>query len=395
MFDSALVAKSLRIGICILIASTTGCASTDNAVAPAAAPAAAASPASSIQRAPWGNVEGKPVTLFTLSNAHGLVLRVSSYGAIITELHVPDREGRLADVVLGFDDLQSYQKHSPYFGATVGRVANRISGARFTLDGKEYALAANDGKNSLHGGRKGWDKVVWDAAAFDTPEGPVLQLSYSSKDGEEGFPGTVNARTTYTLTHENELKVEMEATTDRTTIVNMVQHTYWNLAGAETGSVLDQELQIDADQYTPVDSELRTQNGSIESVKGTPFDFTTPKAIARDLLTAGGDPKGFDTNWIVRGEPHTLRRVARLKDGKSGRVLTLMGDQPGVQFYSGNYLDGSLRGKQGAKYAQYAGLCLETQRFPNSINVPAWRAEVVLEPGQLYQSTMIHQFTTE
>ena len=388
MIDSALV---FWIGICTVIATSSSCASTESA----AAATASGARAPSIQRAAWGKVDGKPVTLFTLSNAHGLVLKVSSYGAIVTELHVPDRHGQLADVVLGFDDLESYRKQSPYFGATVGRVANRISGARFTLDGKEYALAANDGKNALHGGRKGWDKVVWDAAAFDTPEGPVVQLSYSSKDGEEGYPGTVNARTTYTLTQHDELKIEMEATTDRTTIVSMAHHTYWNLAGAASGTVLAHELQIEADEYTPVDSELRTQSGRIEPTAGTPFDFSAPKPIGRDLLAAGGDPKGFDTNWVVRGEPHTLRRVLRLMDPASGRVLTLSGDQPGVQFYSGNYLDGSLRGKGGASYAQYSGLCLETQKFPNSINVPAWRAEVVLEPGQLYQSTMIHQFTTE
>lgn len=380
------------IGLCTLIASTTGCASNASDVVPTTS--AAAKPVS-IQRAPWGTVDGKQVTLFTLTNKHGLELKVLSYGGIITELRVPDRHGKLDDIVLGFDDLESYREKTPYFGAVIGRIANRISGARFSLDGKEYQLAANDGQNSLHGGRKGWDKVVWDAAAFDTPAGPVVQLSYSSKDGEEGFPGTVNARNTYTLTHDNELKVEMEATTDRTTIVNMAHHTYWNLAGQASGTVLEQEMQIDADEYTPVDPVLKTQNGRVEPVAGTPFDFRASKPLGKDLKAAGGNPAGFDTNWVVRGEPHTLRHVLRAKDPKSGRVLTLQADQPGVQLYTGNFLDGTLRGKGGVSYPQYGAFCVETQKFPNSINVPAWRAEVVLEPGQVYVSTMIHTFTVE
>jgi aldose 1-epimerase len=382
------------IGLCTLIASTTGCASNATDVPPATSASAAAKPAS-IQRTPWGSVDGKQVTLFTLRNEHGLELKVLSYGGIITELRVPDRQGKLDDIVLGFDDLESYREKTPYFGAVIGRIANRISGARFTLDGKEYQLAANDGKNSLHGGRKGWDKVVWDAAAFDTPAGPVVQLSYVSKDGEEGFPGTVTARNTYTLTHQNELKIEMEATTDRTTIVNMAHHTYWNLAGQSSGTVLDQEMQIDADQYTPVDPALNTQNGSILPVAGTAFDFRTSKPLGRDLKAAGGNPQGFDTNWVVRGEPHALRHVLRVKDPKSGRVLTLQADQPGVQLYTGNFLDGTLRGKGGTSYPQYGAFCIETQKFPNSINVPAWRNEVVLEPGQVYVSTMIHSFSVE
>jgi aldose 1-epimerase len=383
---------TLLIGLCTVIASTPGCANKATDVTPTTS--AAVTPVS-IQRTPWGSVDGKQVTLFTLTNKHGLELKVLSYGGIITEFRVPDRNGKLDDIVLGFDDLESYREKTPYFGAVVGRIANRISGARFSLDGKEYQLAANDGKNSLHGGRKGWDKVVWDAAAFDTPAGPVVQLSYTSKDGEEGFPGTVNARNTYTLTHDNELKVEMEATTDRTTIVNMAHHTYWNLAGQASGTVVDQEMQIDADEYTPVDPELKTQNGRVEPVAGTPFDFRTTKPLGKDLKATGTDPLGFDTNWVVRGEPNALRRVLRAKDPKSGRVLTLQADQPGVQLYTGNYLDGSLSGKGGVHYPQYGAFCVETQKFPNAINVPAWRAQVVLEPGQVYVSTMIHTFSVE
>jgi len=349
----------------------------------------------SIRREAWGEVDGKPVTLFTLTNKSGLVLKVASYGGIITELHVPDRSGQLADIVLGFDDVASYVKGSPYFGAIIGRVANRISGAKFELDGATHQLAANNGNNSLHGGVKGWDKVVWDAVASDTPDGPSVQLSYTSKDGEEGFPGTVKAKNTYTLTNANELRVEMQAETDRRTVLNMAHHSYFNLAGHASGTVLEQVVRLNASQYTPNDPALHTVGGRVAPVAGTPFDFQIEKPIGKDLQAAGGDPIGFDSNWIVDGPPHALRDVARVKDPRSGRVLTLKGDQPGVQFYSGNYLDGTLLGKAGAKYPQYAGFCLETQRFPNAINVPAWRAQVILEPGQVYASQMIFGFTTE
>jgi len=335
------------------------------------------------------------VTLFTLTNKNGLLMKVATYGGIITELHVPDRSGKLADIVLGFDDLASYAKSSPYFGAVIGRVANRISGAQFDLDGTTYRLAANNGSNSLHGGVKGWDKAVWDAVAFDTPEGPAVQLSLTSEDGDEGFPGTVKAKNTYTLTDANELKIEMEAVTDRPTVVNMAHHSYWNLAGHDSGLVLDQVARLDASQYTPNDPSLHTVGGQVAPVAGTPFDFTSAKAIGRDLQAAGGDPVGFDSNWIVDGPPHQLREVARVTDPHSGRVLTLKGDQPGVQFYTGNYLDGTLTGKGGARYARHSAFCLETQLFPNSINIPAWRAEIILKPGQVYTSRMIHAFTTE
>ena len=374
------------------LAVSTSCAGGIVSPAPsAAAPARSAT----IEQKVWGEVDGKPVTLFTLTNEHGLVLKVASYGGVITELHVPDRTGKLADIVLGFDDLASYRKSSPYFGAIIGRVANRISGAQFQLEETSYRLAANNGNNSLHGGVKGWDKVVWDAVAVDTPEGPAVQLSYTSKDGEEGFPGTVQAKNTYTLTNANELKVEMHAVSDRLTVLNMAHHTYWNLAGHASGPVFEQVAKINAHRYTPTDPVLHTLGGEIAPVAGGAFDFTSAKPIGRDLQAAGGDPIGFDSNWIVDGSPHELRAVARVKDPHSGRVLTLTGDQPGVQFYTANYLDGTLVGKGGAKYAQYSAFCLETQRFPNAINVPAWRPQVILEPGQVYTSRMVHAFTTE
>ena len=330
--------------------------------------------------------------MFTLANAHGLKAKITNYGATLTALEVPDRNGKLADIVLGFDDLAGYEHGNAFFGATVGRVANRIRNATFSLAGKTYHLAANDPPHALHGGPKGFSKVVWDAQPVETSAGPSLELTYVSKDGEEGYPGTVTAKTTYTLTDANELKVEMVATTDRTTLVNLANHSYWNLAGHDAGPITDHELTLYADAYTPGDPMVPT--GVVKPVSGTPFDFRTPKAIGRDLQKAGGKPIGFDHNFIINGEPNTLRPVAKLRDPKSGRVLTLEANQPGLQFYSGNFLNGTLHGK-GVTYAQYTGLCLETQKFPNAINVPAWQSQVILEPGQTYRHVMIVRFGVE
>jgi aldose 1-epimerase len=345
-----------------------------------------------IQKAAFGKHEDKDVDVYTLTNKNGLVLKAITYGAAVTELSVPDRNGKLADVVLGFDTLEGYESGTAFFGATVGRVANRIRDAKFTLDGKAYTLAASDPPHHLHGGKKGWDKVVWSASPLDTPEGPSVVFTYVSKDGEEGYPGTVTARATYTLTHRNEFKVVMEATTDKPTLVNMAHHTYWNLGGFASGPILDHELTLFADSYTPGDPVVPT--GVVKPVKGTPFDFTFGKPIGRDLKDVGGKPVGYDHNFVVNGDPHAMRPVARLRDPKSGRVLTLEADQPGVQFYSGNFLDGTARGK-GTSYAQYTGLCLETQKFPNSINVPSWKNEVILRPGESYRHIMIHRFSAE
>jgi aldose 1-epimerase len=358
----------------------------------AAAPAAEPKKEKSITDAPYGKVGGTEVKLYTLKNKNGVVAKITNYGGIITELHVPDKAGKSADIVLGYDKLDDYVKATPYFGAVIGRVANRIKNAQFALDGKTYKLAANNAPHTLHGGKVGWDKVVWSAEALETDNGPALKLTYVSKDGEEGYPGTVTAHNTYTLTNGNELKVEMDATTDKTTIVSMAHHSYWNLAGHESGPITGQELTLFADQYTPGDP---VPDGKIKAVKGTPFDFTAPKLIGKDLKDAGGKPTGFDANWIVKGDPHTLRPVAKLKDPKSGRVLELSADQPGVQFYSGNFLDGSNKGKGGVVYQQYTGLCLESQKFPNSINVPAWKDEVILKPGVTYKHVMVHKFSAE
>jgi aldose 1-epimerase len=349
--------------------------------------------AASIAQAPFGHVDGKAVELFTLTNANGLVAKVMTYGGILTSLLVPDRTGTLADVVLGFDDLEGYVQGNPYFGATVGRVGNRIRDAKFHLGARSYTLAANNKPHHLHGGVKGWDKVVWTAEPKETPEGPALVLSYVSKDGEEGYPGTVNATCTYTLTNTNELRIEMRATTDATTLVNMVHHTYWNLGGEGSGPITEHRLTLHAEAYTPGDPMVPT--GKVAPVRGTPFDFTVSKPIGKDLLAAGGDPVGYDHNFVVTGPPGTLREVAKLEDPASGRVLTIEANQPGVQFYSGNFLDGKTVGKKGHAYAQHTGLCLETQKFPNAINVKAWRDQVILEPGQTYDHVMIHRFSTE
>lgn len=377
-----------------LVECAVGCwlltsACSPGASGPARNAAVAPARAAELQKEAYGDVAGQPVERYTLRNTHGIELRVISYGATLTELRVPDRAGQLADVVLGFDRLEEYVEHSPYFGATIGRVANRIAGARFELGGKQYPLAANNGPNHLHGGKKGWDKVVWSASPVASEDGVAVKLSYTSPDGEEGYPGSVTATTVYTLTNRDELEIEMSASTDAPTVINMANHTYWNLAGHASGAVTQQQLQLFAARYTPATDLI--PNGTIEEVQGTPFDFTQPKDIGRDLGATGLTPAGFDHNWVVDGEPHQLRPVARLSDPKSGRVLLLEANQPGVQFYTGNFL-GGVTGKGGANYPRYAGLCLETQAFPNSINVPAWREEVILDPGQTYQHRMRFHF---
>lgn len=355
---------------------------------------------------------------FVLQNGRGLRAKVSSYGGTILELHVPDRNGQTADVVLGLARIEDYERKSPYFGATVGRMANRVRDSRFVLDGKTYTLAANDPPHHLHGGVRGWDKVVWLADPSRGNTDSALTLTHTSPAGDEGYPGAVEASVTYRLTDTNELRVEMtaralgeegegggegqddgnasdgEATAAATaTIVNMVHHTYWNLGGHDSGTVLDHALSLAADEYTPGDPVVPT--GAVLPVRGTPFDFTSPKAIGRDLEAAKGHPLGYDHNFVVRGDARRPRPVARLEHPASGRVMVVEADQPGVQFYSGNFLDGTLIGKSGKPYVRHAGLCLETQSFPNAINVPAWKDQVILRAGQTYRHTMIHRFTTE
>ncbi len=338
----------------------------------------------------WGRIDGRQVKLYTLTNAGGLVLRTTNYVAIITELHLPDRDGRLADVVLGHDTLGGYIAGHPYFGALVGRCANRIAGARFSLDGRDYQLAKNNGPNHLHGGVKGFDKQVYDAAPALTPEGPSIRFSRTSPDGEENYPGNVTVSVAYTLTDSGALRIEFRAETDAPTVVNLAQHTYWNLAGHNSGDILGHELELAADRYTPVDATL-IPTGELAEVRGTPFDFTVAKLIGRDLAAAGGDPVGFDHNYALRGEPYAMKLVARVHEHGSGRAFELRCDRPGVQFYTGNFLDGNVAGKGGTPYRKHAGFCLETQNYPDSIHRTDWPS-VVLRPGRIYRHTMLFEF---
>lgn len=361
---------------------------------PASKKSAAAAPASkAIVKTSFGKSDGKDVHLYTLTNKNGLILKVTTYGGIVTELHVPDKHGKLGDVVLGFDNLDAYLKGHPHFGAIVGRIANRIKAAQFTLEGETYKLAANNGPDHLHGGVKAWDKVIWAAEPSETPMGPALKLSYTSPDKEEGYPGAVSATVTYTLTNNNEFRVDMTATTDKTTIVNMAHHSYWNLGGHDGGLITDHELWINADRFTPGTPII--PDGKIKPVAGTPFDFfKLTKTIGKDLKAIGNTPVGYDNNYVVNGEPNAMRIVARAKDPQSGRVMIIEADQPGVQFYTGNYMDGSTKGK-GMNHVQHSGFCLETQKFPNAINIPEWKDQVILAPGKTYTHHMSHKFSTE
>jgi len=351
-----------------------------------------------IAKQSFGDFDGKTVDLFTLTNSKGATVKITNYGSIVTELHVADREGDLADVVLGFDNIEGYLGKHPYFGAIVGRVANRIAKGRFSLDDKNYTLAVNNGPNHLHGGLRGFDKVLWDAEAHCTADGPALTLTYLSADGEEGYPGNLTATVVYTLTHANELKIEITAVTDAPTPVNLANHSYWNLAGHGSGDILGHELCLNADSYTPTDEWL-IPTGAFAPVEGTPFDFRTPKTIGADMGDVPGNPEmnnpgGFDTNFVLNGKTGALKLAARVVEPRSGRVMEVFTTEPGVQFYSGNFLDGSTVGKGGAVYERRNGFCLETQHFPDSINKPGWPS-VVLRPGKTYRHVVVYAFSTE
>ncbi len=342
-----------------------------------------------VQKSTFGKMpDGTAVDLYTLANANGLSAKVSTYGAIITELHVPDGEGALGDVVLGFDNLEQYLKGHPFFGATVGRVANRIAKGRFTLDGKTYALATNNGPNHLHGGLKGFDKKVWRA---EPQTGAAVRFTYTSPDGEEGYPGTLAAAVTMSLTDANELRLDYAATTDQPTPVNLTNHSYFNLAGE--GSALDHEMMIAADYFTPSDSTL-IPTGEISPVKGTPMDFTTPQPIGARFSQLQTTPVGYDHNYVLNAGGKVLGLAARVQERTSGRVMEVHTTQPGVQFYSANFLNGSLTGKRGIVYPQHCAFCLETQHFPDSVNQPTFPS-VILRPGQTYRQTTIYKFSTQ
>jgi aldose 1-epimerase len=347
---------------------------------------------------PWGKTkDGKEVHLYTLTNDKGMVAKISDYGGIVTELHVPDRDGKLGDVVLGYKNVDDYIKATPYFGALIGRYGNRIAKGKFTLDGKESTLATNNGPNHLHGGKVGFDKVVWDVDKAEYNNGNTLRLTHTSPDGDEGYPGTLKATVTYTLTNDNELKIDYSATTDKKTVINLTNHSYFNLAGDGAGDILNHVMMINADHYLPVDA-TGIPTGELKPVKDTPFDFTTPHKIGERIEQTGGNPVGYDHCYVLKGREHggdkSMILAARVYEPTSGRIMEVWTDQPGVQFYTGNYLNSTNIGKTGKPYAFRDGFCLETQHFPDSPNQKDFPS-VVLEPGHTYRTTTVHKFTVE
>jgi aldose 1-epimerase len=338
--------------------------------------------------------DGRTVHQYTLTNKSGAVVQILDYGATVTSVRVPDRHGKIEDVVLGYDSLQGYVDGTNYFGAVVGRYGNRIAKGRFQLDGKDYQLTVNDGENHLHGGETGFNKVLWDAKILRNADEPALQLQYTSRDGEEGYPGTVVLNVTYFLTEKNELRIEYQGTTDKPTILNPTQHSYFNLSGDFTKRITGHRLMIEADQYTPVDKGL-IPTGELASVENTPFDFRVAKLI-QDGINDDNEQlrfgRGFDHNWVLRGSPGKVRKAAELSYPANGRVLTVFPDQPGLQFYTGNFLDGSAKGKNGIAYQYRTGLCLEAQAFPDTPNKPQF-GSVTLRPGHVYLQTTIYQFS--
>jgi aldose 1-epimerase len=340
--------------------------------------------------------DGRPVDLYTLTNSHGLELRAMTYGGIIVSLRVPDKHGKLGDIVLGHETLEGYIPNTPYFGVIVGRYANRIANAAFILDGVKYALAKNDGPNSLHGGIKGFNQQIWEGKEFKNAKGVGVGFSYLSKDGEEGYPGNLKVNVSYTLTNENQLVVDYEATTDKATPLNLSQHSYFNLAGEGNGDILGHHLMLNADRFTPVDKTL-IPTGELRPVKGTPMDFTKPTAIGARIsddyeqLVVG---RGYDHNWVINRKDDSLTLAAKVHEPTSGRIMEVFTTQPGVQFYSGNFLDGTITGKQGHVYKHRYGLCLETQHYPDSPNHPEFPSSI-LRPGQTFKSQTVFKFSTE
>lgn len=350
---------------------------------------------SGVQQSRLGIREGRPVNLYKLTNAHGVEVDAMNYGGIIMSIRVPDKNGKVADIVLGHETMEGYIPNPPFFGAIVGRYANRIANGEFTLEGKTYHLPKNDGPNTLHGGvTRTFDKVVWDAEPLKSKTG--VAFTYLSKDGEEGFPGNLKTTVTYTLTNDNELIIDYEATTDKATPINVSQHSYFNLKGEGDGDILDHEIMINADKFTPVDKTL-IPTGELRPVKGTPFDFTTPTKIGArinddyDQLVLG---HGYDHNWVLNRSGSGLELAARVTEPTTGRVLEVSTTQPGVQFYTGNFLDGTITGKHGHVYKRRYGFCLETQHFPDSPNHPNF-PNTILRPGETFHETTMFKFSAK
>ena len=333
-----------------------------------------------ITRVDWGETDGKKVSLYTLTNNNGLQVMISTYGGTCTQWIVPDKNGKMGNILLGFDSLGGYLAKPPYFGALIGRYGNRIADGKFKIDTSTYTLATNNGKNHLHGGEKGFDKVVWEAATtVDSTAG--LTLNYLSKDGEEGYAGNLKVTVKYTLTDNDELEIEYNAETDKPTVLNLTQHNYYNLTGDHVNTILDHTLMINADNYTPVDSTL-IPTGEIKPVKGTPFDFTKATKIGAGINSVKG---GYDHNWVLNKKGNSMELVATLSDDVSGRKMEVYTTEPGLQFYSGNFLDGTIKGSDGKPFNLHTGLCLETQHFPNSPNQSNFPS-TLLKPGDKYHT---------
>jgi aldose 1-epimerase len=348
-----------------------------------------------LKRAPFGKSrDGQVVDLYMLTNGAGMEVAITNYGGIVVSVKTPDRRGQLADVVLGFDNFEGYLQNVPYFGALIGRYGNRIAAGRFALNGREYHVPQNNGPNSLHGGLKGFDKQVWNAKEIRNTDAPALELTYLSKDGEEGYPGNLSATVTYSLTPKNELKIDYAATTDKETVVNLTNHSYFNLAGEGQGNVLSHVVMINADRFTPVDSTL-IPTGELKSVEGSPFDFRKPTPIGARISNKNQQlqfGKGYDHNLVLNGSG--LRLAARVNDPSSGRVMEVLTTEPGLQFYTGNFLDGTVPGKGRNAYGARSAFCMETQHFPDSPNHPSFPS-TALKPGQRYQSTTVYRFAVD
>lgn len=354
-------------------------------------PAPKPNPGAHITKGSFGKTsDGIEIESYTLQNSHGATAKIITFGATLTELLVPDRHGKMGDVVLGFDDLSQYAKKGPYFGATIGRYGNRIAKGHFSLDGKDYQLALNNGPNSLHGGLGGFDHAIWKAAPKETAAGPSVKFTYVSKDGEDNYPGTLTVSVTYTLTNTNELKFDYAAETDKPTVLNITNHSYFNLAGS--GDILKHVLYLNADKFTAVDDTL-IPTGELKSVAGTPLDFRKPTAIGAHIAEIK-DIGGYDHNYVLNGKAGTLREIAKVEDPSSGRHMEVWTTEPGVQFYSAIHLNETIVGKGGTKYQKYGALCLETQHYPDSPNHPDFPS-TVLRPGAKFTSETIYKFSAK
>jgi len=351
----------------------------------------------SLTKASYGKTaEGKAASIFTLTNANGIEAKVTNFGAILVSVKTPDKNGVFKDITHGFDTLKGWENQDSYMGATAGRYANRIVKGKFSIDGKEYTLATNNGENHLHGGKKGFEKHLWSAKPFKNSDAVGVKLTRTSPDGEEGYPGNLKATVIYTLNNDDELKVEMNAETDKATVVNLCHHSYWNLSGNPESTILNHKLQLNADRFLPVDKTL-IPTGELRPVKGTPFDFTKPAKIGKRINAKNTQLKygnGYDHCWALNGVPFELKKAATLFDPKSGRAMDVYANQPGIQFYAGNFLDGSIVGKNKTKYNFRTALCLETELFPDSPNQPKFASPVLL-PSQKYNHVMIHKFYTK